>query len=357
MLTVLHYTGYTSDGGGIISVIRALSGEKQFRVVHGVSESAAWHASTHPEIWTGPAIDGEKIGWANFWRARRVAHAVRQWLHEEPGRVFHGHSRAGLLVGLWLQWMGERRVVVSVHCYGRQRWFYRHAAGWLSGRLFWLTPAMGRYYGIPTAGWSQCMPGGVPAEYFSISPVAPAPGRLRLGGAGMLVRWKGWNLVLEALALLPADLRAQITFEHIGSAINEPDSQACAAELLQLTASLGVADRVFWRGPEPSAHRLLSGVDLLVVPSRQEPYSMILQEALAAGVPVIAAASGGPLDVVNEGQNGWLFRDGDARALAGVFEHLVRMRDWSKLNQATIRQSARRASDVAARWAAVYAQL
>ena len=84
---------------------------------------------------------------------------------------------------------------------------------------------------------------------------------------------------------------------------------------------------------------------------------MILQEALAAGVPVIAAASGGPLDVVKEGQNGWLFRDGDARALAGVFENLVRMRDWSKLDQATVRQSARRASDVAARWADVYAQL
>ena len=357
MLTVLHYTGYTSDGGGIISVIRALCGEKQFRVVHGVSGSAAWHTSTGPGIWTGPAIEGEKIGWANFWRARRVARAVQQWLHEEPDRVYHGHTRAGLLVGLWLQWMGERRVVVSVHCYGRHRWFYRRAAGWLGGRLFWLTPEMGRYYGVPTTGWTQCVPGGVPAEYFTITPAAPVPGRLRLGGAGMLVRWKGWNLVLEALALLPADIRAEINFEHIGSSIKEPDSQDFAAELLQLTASLGITDRVVWRGPEPSAHRLLSRVDLLVVPSHQEPYSMILQEALAAGVPVLAADSGGPLDVVRPAENGWLFPDGDARALAGVLEAQVRSRAWAALDRTAIRRTARPASVAAAEWSAIYGRL
>ena len=32
------------------------------------------------------------------------------------------------MVALWLARAGERRVVVSVHCYGRQRWFYRWAA-------------------------------------------------------------------------------------------------------------------------------------------------------------------------------------------------------------------------------------
>ena len=75
-----------------------------------------------PEVWIGPWIYGERISLGNFWCARSVALAVRRWLQAEPGRVFHGHSRAGLLVGLWLRLLGERRVVVSVHCYGRQRW-------------------------------------------------------------------------------------------------------------------------------------------------------------------------------------------------------------------------------------------
>lgn len=356
MFTVLHYTGYRDERGGIVAVIRALHETGRFRCVHGVSPGF-WAGGSPLEIWTGPDIAAEKIGPASFWRARTVALAVRAWLAAEPGRIFHGHSRAGLLVGLWLHWLGERRVVVSVHCYGRQRWFYRGAAHWLGTQLFWLTPEMRRYYGMTDAGWSQCVPGGVPSDCFAVTPPAPVPGRLRLGGAGMLVRWKRWDLVLEALSLLPVEIRSQITFEHIGAAINEPDSQACAAELCRLTSTLDVTDCVIWNGPEASSHRLLSAVDLLVVPSHHEPYSMILQEALAASVPVLAAASGGPLDLVRTGENGWLFPDGDPRALAVALETQVRTRAWTGLDSATIRQTARSARDAAAEWSAIYKQL
>ena len=357
MITVLHYTGYTAERGGIVSVIRALHGEKLFRVVHGVSAGEVPSDPAGPERWRGPAIAGEKISHGNLWRARAVALAVRGWLQAEPGRVFHGHSRAGLLVGLWLLWFGERRVVVSVHCYGRRRWFYRWAAHRLGPQLFWLTPEMRRYYGVVGTGWPQCVPGGVPEDFFAITPAAPMPGRLRLGGAGMLVRWKRWDLVAEALALLPGDIRAQITFEHIGAATDEPDSQACAAQLRSAAARLGVAENMTWRGQENSSHRLLSAVDLLVVPSHREPYSMIIQEALAAGVPVLAAASGGPLDVILPGKNGWLFRDGDARALADELARQVRERAWTALDRAEIRRSARPARAAAVAWAEIYGRL
>ena len=69
-------------------------------------------------------------------------------------RIFHGHSRAGLLVGLWLRLFGGERVVVSVHCHGRQKWFYRWAALVLGERMVWLTPAMKAHYDVGARTWA-----------------------------------------------------------------------------------------------------------------------------------------------------------------------------------------------------------
>jgi len=356
MPTVLHYTGYRSGAGGVVAVIRALHGTGRFQVVHGVTADFVGDDSGVP-LWRGPAIAGETINLSNLWRARTVARAVQRWLAEEPDRIFHGHSRAGLLVALWLHRWGERRVVASVHCYGRQRWFYRHAARQLGSRLTWLTPAMRRYYGVVGEGWAGCVPGGVGAAAVAVTAPVPVTGRLRLGGAGALVRWKRWDLILRAIAALPAEVRAQVTFEHIGAVDDTADSRAYAAELVGLTESLGLADRVQWRGAEANSGRLLGAVDLVVVASDQEPYSLVIQEAWAAGMPVVAADSGGPHDVVQVGRNGWLFRDGDASALAEVLAERWRRGDWAALDRTAIRQSARRAETAAAEWAALYARL
>lgn len=351
-MTVLHYTGYTHEQGGIVTVLRTLQAAGRFEVIHGVSPGLPAGGTTGLERWVGPAIDAERISPVTFWQARAVAHAVAKWLRAAPGRVYHGHSRAGLLVAIWLHWHGEKRVVVSVHCYGRQRWFYRWAARLFRDRLFWLTPAMRRHYGLGGAGWEQCLPGGVTVVE-TPGRAAPPAGGLRLGGAGFLVPWKRWDLVIEALARLPAAARAGVTFDQIGGAnASAPEHPAF---LRRLTQQHGLDPCVRWRGPEPSARRLLEEIDVLLVPSHQEPYSMILQEALAAGVPVIAADSGGPADVIEPGVNGALFPDGDAAALAELIE--AWRRQFPLLDPAAIRGTARRAEAVAAEWAEVYARL
>jgi len=61
---------------------------------------------------------------------------------------------------------------------------------------------------------------------------------------------------------------------------------------------------------------LVSSLDLLVHPGADETFCQAVQEALAAGVPALVAASGGPLDLVRHGENGWLWAGDDPWVLA-----------------------------------------
>ena len=131
---VLHYVGYDVDRGGILAVIRALAAENQFPCVLGVNPNFQPERSRGIPLLRLPAMAGDTISVATMLRARSVARQVRSWLAADSARVFHGHSRAGLLVALWLKRMGEKRVAATVHCYGRRRWFYRWAAGQLRGQ-------------------------------------------------------------------------------------------------------------------------------------------------------------------------------------------------------------------------------
>ena len=301
-----------------MSVVRALASEGRFRCILGVNPGflqARMPALSTLEL---PALDGERLGLRTFWRARGVAHALRSWLSGDSGRVFHGHSRAGLAVALWLARSDARQVVASVHCYGRQRWFYRWAARQLGGRLFWLSPAMKHYYiGGNGGSWDQCIPGCIASESANGLGKPRASHRpVRLGGIGALVPWKRWDLVLEALARLPEAARNKLRFAHIGAPDGSDISLRCASSLRAQTAALGLGGIVEWRGQQPSTGDFLCETDCIVIASHNEPFSMAMLEALSAGVPVLAADSGGARDILTPPRNGWLFHSGDAGDLA-----------------------------------------
>lgn len=318
--TVLHYVGYERDGGGILAVVRTIATHARFRSILGAGPGFRQEYRPHLKVWCGPRVMGERITPGNAWRCAAVAWQVRKWLRRCPRRVFHGHSRAGLLVALWLYFWGESRVVVSVHCFGRQRWFYRVAAGILKARLFWLGPAMKRYYGIREVSWANCVPDCVP--------LGAAPGRLdegrtkngvRVGCVGTLTSVKQWDLVLQALV----DVPAAITLVHAGGEDGTAESAAYAKMLVRLAADLGVAPRVKWCGPLREMAPFYSTIDVLVVASRWEASSVAALEAAAAGVVIVAPAESGTRDLVETTGAGWLFQAGDARDLATLLSKLA----------------------------------
>src|SRR5690606_24627963 len=71
-------------------------------------------------------------------------------------------------------------------------------------------------------------------------------------------------------------------------------------DLMQRTRMLGLVDNIMWPGAIEGAGRLLRAFDVVVLSSRTEGTPMVLLEAMAAGVPVIATRVGGIPDVVSE---------------------------------------------------------
>lgn len=95
------------------------------------------------------------------------------------------------------------------------------------------------------------------------------------------------------------------------------------AELQELAATLGVVDRVSFLGHREDVPALLGGADIFVLPSRSEAFPNGAIEAMAAGLPVIASATGGLLDLIDSGRTGLLVPPDDPAALADAIAGLV----------------------------------
>ena len=91
--------------------------------------------------------------------------------------------------------------------------------------------------------------------------------------------------------------------------------------LLAQAAQLGITDRVRFLGQVPQARSLFSAFDLFVLSSDHEPFGMVLLEAMAAGVPVMATDCGGAPEIVQHAEQLFGLRDGDglARKLTAFF--------------------------------------
>jgi glycosyltransferase involved in cell wall biosynthesis len=75
---------------------------------------------------------------------------------------------------------------------------------------------------------------------------------------------------------------------------------------------------------------LYANADLCVLPSRTETYGLVALEAMASGLPVIAADAGGFRDSITPGSQGVLVPPGDARALASAVLGLVLDREEAR---------------------------
>jgi len=112
-----------------------------------------------------------------------------------------------------------------------------------------------------------------------------------------------------------------------------------AQEYRSGAARLGVGERIAWLGARADPERWYAAADIVVLPSRYEPFGNVHLEALASGVPVVASASAGGAEVIADGINGAVVNPTD---VAGITAALERFRDRSADDLA---QAARRSAE------------
>jgi len=126
---------------------------------------------------------------------------------------------------------------------------------------------------------------------------------------------KGLATAIEAFAAL-ADRESRLLV------VGKGDTRPYRA----VATRAGVDQRVVWLGARPDPERWYAAADLVVLPSRYEPFGNVHLEALASGLPVVTSTRAGGAEVIADGLNGAVVEPTDASAVAAA---LARFREGS----------------------------
>jgi L-malate glycosyltransferase len=197
----------------------------------------------------------------------------------------------------------------------------------------------------------------VDIERFNPEVIDQVRARDRLGGAGrrrlllgvvaQLSPWKGQDTAIEALRLLLSKgIDAHLLL--VGSAkfvarSTRFDNRRYLAHLHQLVAEAGLQSRVSWLGEREDVPELVGALDVLLLPSWEEPFGRAVIEAMALGVPVIATDVGGPAEIITDGREGLLVPPRDpvkwAAAIGRLAESPERRREMGRAGRLRVEQA------------------
>lgn len=143
-----------------------------------------------------------------------------------------------------------------------------------------------------------------------------------VGTVGRMVTEKGQIFLIEALKYLKADWK-DLKCLFIGEGPMLP-------QLKKMASDSGIEDMCVFAGILKDIEFSYSILDVFVLPSLREPFGLVLLEAMASGIPVIATAAGGPLGFIEPDVNGVLVPAANSKALALKISCLLSNKDKAK---------------------------
>jgi glycosyltransferase involved in cell wall biosynthesis len=148
-----------------------------------------------------------------------------------------------------------------------------------------------------------------------------------LGVVAQVTPWKGQLDAVRALGQLDGS-HDDATLLLVGSpkftsAATRYDNVAYLAEIRREIAALGLGRRVRLLGEREDVPEVMRALDVLLVPSWEEPCGRSVLEGMAMGVPVLATARGGPAEIVRDGRDGRVLAPRDPRGWARVVAELL----------------------------------
>ena len=148
-----------------------------------------------------------------------------------------------------------------------------------------------------------------------------------LGVIAQITPWKAQDDAIRTLALVRerhpgAQLAIVGETKFVGRDVTF-DNPAFRRSLDELAAELGVADAVHFLGEREDVPDVIAALDLLLVPSWQEPFGRTVIEGMALGRVVLATAAGGPREILEDGVDGRLLAPREPRAWADAAARLL----------------------------------
>lgn len=260
------------------------------------------------------------------WSAVRF---LREYVGTRRINVLHSHKYKTTFYGLCARRGGQARLVATYH-----NWLTdtmplklytaldKCLARFCDAAIGVSAPVVQELKRYAPAGKVFRIGNGVDAEKFRrVAPRAEArrrlglPDNVLLGFVGRLSEAKGLVYLLRALPLLPQG----IDDVHV-AIVGDGDYRA---QLLQEISALGLAGRIHLLGTRRDTPLIYSALDVFVLPSFVEAFPMVLLEAMACGVPVVATAVGDTEHIVHQEVSGLVVPPGDAAALAGAIGRVL----------------------------------
>lgn len=148
-----------------------------------------------------------------------------------------------------------------------------------------------------------------------------------VGIVGQITPAKGHDTLIRAIARAGEGLGdvvlavvGEIKFDAPGVRHDNPGYRR---HLTSLIAELSLQERVVFVGQRDDMGSVMSGLDLLALPSVAEPFGRVVVEAMLAGTAVVAAGIGGPTEVITDGTDGLLVPPEDPVAWADGLRRLI----------------------------------
>lgn len=172
---------------------------------------------------------------------------------------------------------------------------------------------------------------------------APKDRPVRFGIVGRVTPWKGQDVLLRALVKVTASVPTSAVI--IGAPLFGEEDERYRDQLVALSRIPPLAGRVEFRGFVEDITAELETIHVLVHASTlPEPWGQTVIEGMAAARPVIAAAAGGPTEMITNGVDGVLVPPGDTDALSAAMSTLAEDED---LRERLARHARARAEELA----------
>jgi len=273
--------------------------------------------------------------------ALRLARIITEGEHE----IVHAHTPRSALVGSLAAKLTRVPFVYHVHSPtsrdSTHRW--RNTINHWNERfcakraqsLVTVSHSLGRH--MRTQGYSESairvVPNGVPAPA-TRRDATPPGGTWTIGAVALFRPRKGLEVLLEAISQL-AEQGILVNLRAVGPF----ETKRYQEEIMHQVARLGITDQIEWVDFTDDVPAELARMDLFALPSLfGEGLPMVVLEAMAGGVPVVASRVEGVPEAIEDGVNGLLTEAGSAQDLADKIRAVISGElDWSMLRENGLR--------------------